>query len=152
MAVQTTTWPLCNHSNRKLMINFSSSKLWSAWLKLLVSFFFYVDTSNCKAMISMIKATRFFNRWIWFPYGNWREPAVRSVNCFRKYVYFAITVFWEFSPQKQTPLDTWHCISTSYFTYLFSYFQKHLSPNEFNLTSLPAYLLCLFVVDICNHV
>jgi hypothetical protein len=61
MAVQTTTWPLCNYSNRKLMINFSSSKLWSAWLKLLVSFLFFdVDTSNCRAMISMIKDTRFF--------------------------------------------------------------------------------------------
>ena len=26
-------------------------------------FFFDVDTSNCKAMISMIKATRFFSSW-----------------------------------------------------------------------------------------
>ena len=46
MAVQTTTWPLCNHSNRKLMINFSSTKLWSAWLKLLV-FFFFMRMSRC---------------------------------------------------------------------------------------------------------
>ena len=55
MAVHTTTWPLCNHSNRKLMINFSSSKLWSAWLKLLVSFFLPTFRDNVSVQSWRVK-------------------------------------------------------------------------------------------------
>ena len=47
MAEQTTTWPLSNHSDPEA-ISFSHYILKD------------VDTSNCKAMISMIKATCFF--------------------------------------------------------------------------------------------
>ena len=61
MAVQTTTWPLCNHSNRKLMINFSSSKLWSTWLKLLVSFFLTLTRQIVKLWSAWLKLLVFFN-------------------------------------------------------------------------------------------
>jgi len=60
MAVQTTTWPLCNHSNRKWMINFSSSKLWSAWLKLLVSFFLTLTRKIAKLWSTWLKLLVFY--------------------------------------------------------------------------------------------
>jgi hypothetical protein len=57
MAEQTTTWPLSNHSDTQT--NISDHKSFY-----LFSFSHYilndVDTSNCKAMISMNKATCFF--------------------------------------------------------------------------------------------
>jgi len=57
MAEQTTTWPLSNHSDPET--NISNHKSFY-----LFSFSHYIlndiDTSNSKAMISMIKATCFF--------------------------------------------------------------------------------------------
>ena len=63
MAEQTITWPLSNHSDPETNI-FDHNSFY------LFSFSHYilndVDTSNCKAMISMIKATCFFfnSRWL----------------------------------------------------------------------------------------
>ena len=56
MAEQTTTWPLSNHSVPET--NISDHK--SFYLFLFSHYILNdVDTSNCKAMISMIKATCF---------------------------------------------------------------------------------------------